>query len=59
MQKTKGLKSGDPKEQDTIIGPLITEDAVATVKGRVDDVVEKGRRCSPVAMWTAGTRRRS
>jgi acyl-CoA reductase-like NAD-dependent aldehyde dehydrogenase len=42
VEKTKGLKSGDPKEKDTIIGPLITEDAVATVKGRVDDVVEKG-----------------
>jgi acyl-CoA reductase-like NAD-dependent aldehyde dehydrogenase len=44
VEKTKGLKSGDPKEQDTIIGPLITEDAVATVKGRVDDAVAKGAR---------------
>ncbi len=42
VEKTKGLKAGDPKEQDTIIGPLITEDAVATVKGRVDDVVAQG-----------------
>ncbi len=42
VEKTKGLKSGDPKEQDTIIGPLITEDAVATVKSRVDDAVGKG-----------------
>ena len=42
VEKTKALKSGDPKEQDTIIGPLITEDAVATVKGRVDDAVGKG-----------------
>jgi acyl-CoA reductase-like NAD-dependent aldehyde dehydrogenase len=42
VEKTKGLKSGDPKEQDTIIGPLITDDAVATVKGRVDDVVALG-----------------
>jgi acyl-CoA reductase-like NAD-dependent aldehyde dehydrogenase len=44
VEKTRGLKSGDPKEQDTIIGPLITEDAVATVKGRVDDAVAKGAR---------------
>jgi acyl-CoA reductase-like NAD-dependent aldehyde dehydrogenase len=44
VEKTKGLKSGDPKEQDTIIGPLITEDAVATVKGRVDEAVAKGAR---------------
>jgi acyl-CoA reductase-like NAD-dependent aldehyde dehydrogenase len=41
-EKTKGLKGGDPKEQDTIIGPLISEDAVATVKSRVDDAVAKG-----------------
>jgi len=40
--KTKGLKVGDPKEMDTIIGPLINEEAVATVKARVDDAVSKG-----------------
>jgi acyl-CoA reductase-like NAD-dependent aldehyde dehydrogenase len=44
VEKTKGLKSGDPKEQDTIIGPLITDEAVAKVKGRVDDAVAKGAR---------------
>jgi acyl-CoA reductase-like NAD-dependent aldehyde dehydrogenase len=44
VEKTKRLKSGDPKEQDTIIGPLITEDAVATVRSRVDDAVAKGAR---------------
>jgi acyl-CoA reductase-like NAD-dependent aldehyde dehydrogenase len=44
VEKTKGLKSGDPREQDTIIGPLITEDAVAAVKNRVDDAVAKGAR---------------
>jgi acyl-CoA reductase-like NAD-dependent aldehyde dehydrogenase len=42
--KTKGLKAGDPKEHDTIIGPLINADALAMVKGRVDDVVAKGGR---------------
>jgi acyl-CoA reductase-like NAD-dependent aldehyde dehydrogenase len=42
--KTKTLKAGDPKEQDTIIGPLITGDALATVKARVDDAVAKGAR---------------
>jgi acyl-CoA reductase-like NAD-dependent aldehyde dehydrogenase len=40
--KTKSLKAGDPKERDTIIGPLITDDAVATVKARVDEAVAKG-----------------
>jgi acyl-CoA reductase-like NAD-dependent aldehyde dehydrogenase len=42
VEKTRTLKAGDPKEQDTIIGPLITEDAVATVKSHVDDAVAKG-----------------
>ena len=43
-EKTKGLKAGDPKEHDTIIGPLINEDAVETVRKRVDDAVAKGAR---------------
>jgi acyl-CoA reductase-like NAD-dependent aldehyde dehydrogenase len=43
-EKTKTLKAGDPKEPDTIIGPLITPEALATVKGRVDDAVAKGAR---------------
>jgi acyl-CoA reductase-like NAD-dependent aldehyde dehydrogenase len=43
-QKTSGLKVGDPKEHDTIIGPLITEQALETVRGRVDDAVSKGAR---------------
>jgi len=43
-EKTKGLKVGDPKEHDTIIGPLINEDALATVKSRVEDAVAKGAR---------------
>jgi acyl-CoA reductase-like NAD-dependent aldehyde dehydrogenase len=42
VEKVKGIKGGDPKEQDTIVGPLITEDALATVKRRVDDAVAKG-----------------
>jgi acyl-CoA reductase-like NAD-dependent aldehyde dehydrogenase len=41
-EKTSGLKAGDPKEHDTIIGPLITEQAVQLVKSRVDDAVAKG-----------------
>ena len=42
VEKTRALKAGDPKEQDTIIGPLITEAAVATVKKRVDEAVGQG-----------------
>jgi acyl-CoA synthetase (AMP-forming)/AMP-acid ligase II len=44
VAKTGTLKVGDPKEHDTIIGPLINEQALATVKGRVDDAVAKGAR---------------
>jgi acyl-CoA reductase-like NAD-dependent aldehyde dehydrogenase len=41
-EKTSGLKAGDPKEPDTIIGPLINESAVQTVTERVKDAVAKG-----------------
>jgi acyl-CoA reductase-like NAD-dependent aldehyde dehydrogenase len=43
-EKTKGLKVGDPKEHDTIIGPLINESALQSVKDRVADAVSKGAR---------------
>src|SRR5436853_1897232 len=43
-EKTAGLKAGDPKQPDTIIGPLITESALATVKARVDEAVAGGAR---------------
>jgi acyl-CoA reductase-like NAD-dependent aldehyde dehydrogenase len=42
VAKTKGLKTGDPKEQDTVIGPLINEDALATVKSRVEQALADG-----------------
>ncbi len=43
-EKTKTLKAGDPKEHDTIIGPLITESALQSVKERVEDAVKRGAR---------------
>ena len=43
-EKTKGLKVGDPKEHDTVIGPLINEQALALVKRRVDGAVADGAR---------------
>jgi acyl-CoA reductase-like NAD-dependent aldehyde dehydrogenase len=42
VEKTKGLKVGDPKEPDTIIGPLINESALQSVKDRVDGALAKG-----------------
>ncbi len=41
-EKTKGLKLGDPKEHDTVIGPLINEQALAMVRGRVEQAVADG-----------------
>jgi acyl-CoA reductase-like NAD-dependent aldehyde dehydrogenase len=41
-EKTSGLKAGDPKEPDTIIGPLINQSAVELVRDRVDEAVSKG-----------------
>jgi acyl-CoA reductase-like NAD-dependent aldehyde dehydrogenase len=41
-EKTNGLKAGDPKEPDTIIGPLINEQALETVRSRVEEAVSKG-----------------
>ncbi len=43
-RKTAGLKLGDPKEMDTIIGPLINAAALATVKRRVDAATAAGAR---------------
>ncbi len=44
VEKTKSLKTGDPKEHDTIIGPLINDAALAMVTGRVQDAVAAGAR---------------
>src|SRR5438067_257890 len=41
-EKTKTLKTGDPKEPSTIIGPLINESALQLVRERVQDAVAKG-----------------
>jgi acyl-CoA reductase-like NAD-dependent aldehyde dehydrogenase len=41
-EKTAALKAGDPREQDTIIGPLITESALNLVRERVESAVAAG-----------------
>src|SRR3954462_10383038 len=41
-EKTKTLKTGDPKEPSTVIGPLINESALQMVEERVRDAVAKG-----------------
>jgi acyl-CoA reductase-like NAD-dependent aldehyde dehydrogenase len=44
VDKTKSLKVGDPNEPDTIIGPLINEGALRSVKDRVEGAVANGAR---------------
>ena len=41
-EKTSGLKVGDPKEHDTIIGPVINPEALETIRARVDAAVASG-----------------
>ena len=42
VEKTNGLKAGDPNEHDTIIGPVINPGALEMIKSRVDDAVRGG-----------------
>ncbi len=40
--KTKTLKSGDPKQRETFIGPMISESEAERLKGWIDDAVDGG-----------------
>jgi acyl-CoA reductase-like NAD-dependent aldehyde dehydrogenase len=42
VAKTKGLKTGDPREHDTVIGPLINGSALDMVRSRVEGAVAAG-----------------
>ena len=42
VEKTNGLKAGDPNEHDTIIGPVINDEALQMIKRRVDGAVSAG-----------------
>jgi vanillin dehydrogenase len=41
-ERASSLKVGDPREQDTQIGPLVNSDAVERVTGHVEDAVARG-----------------
>ena len=45
VTKTKALKMGDPKEEDTFIGPVISENEGRRLKSWIDKAVEAGGRC--------------
>ena len=42
LVKTKALKSGDPKDTDTFIGPMISEDEATRLHGWITDAQERG-----------------
>ncbi|MDF3310569.1 aldehyde dehydrogenase family protein [Rhodococcus sp. T2V] len=44
VDKAKNLPLGNPLDEKTLIGPLITSEAVASVQHRVNDAVERGAR---------------
>ncbi|HAQ08481.1 MAG TPA: aldehyde dehydrogenase, partial [Bacillus bacterium] len=42
VEKSKGLKTGNPKEQDTMIGPLINRAAVDRILGEIEQAKSEG-----------------
>ncbi|MGB3752370.1 MAG: aldehyde dehydrogenase family protein [Parerythrobacter sp.] len=42
VAKTRTLKSGDPKQRETFIGPMISEGEAERLKGWIDDAVDGG-----------------
>ena len=42
IEKTKSLVAGDPKDRDTFIGPMISEDEASRLKGWIDEAVDGG-----------------
>ena len=42
VKKTATLVSGDPKDRDTFIGPMISEKEAGRLKGWIDDAVSSG-----------------
>jgi acyl-CoA reductase-like NAD-dependent aldehyde dehydrogenase len=45
VAKTEALKMGDPREEDTFIGPVISENEGKRLKNWIDTAVEAGGRC--------------
>jgi len=42
VAKTKGLKSGDPKDKETFIGPMISEGEAKRLHGWIESAIDKG-----------------
>ncbi|TVQ35147.1 MAG: aldehyde dehydrogenase family protein, partial [Wenzhouxiangella sp.] len=45
VKKVAGLKRGDPRDPDTFIGPMISEDDAKRVVEWITEAVDKGARC--------------
>ncbi|MEG6508865.1 aldehyde dehydrogenase family protein [Methyloligella sp. 2.7D] len=50
LAKTKTIKVGDPREEDTVVGPLIRQSQCEFIDGHIQDAVEKGAK-----LLTGGT----
>lgn len=42
VEHVKTIKVGDPNDEDTAVGPLISNDALKKIENHIDDAVEKG-----------------
>ncbi|QIQ85638.1 aldehyde dehydrogenase family protein [Erythrobacter sp.] len=42
VEKTKTLKAGDPKDRETFIGPMISDQEASRLKGWIDEAVDAG-----------------
>jgi len=42
VERTSALKAGDPKDRETFIGPMISEQEATRLKGWIDDAVAAG-----------------
>ncbi len=45
VEKIGGLKKGDPRDAETFIGPMISEDDAKRVVEWIEEAVDKGARC--------------
>ena len=42
VERASGLKVGDPREPDTVIGPLINQEQLDTLAAQVEDALQRG-----------------
>ncbi len=45
LEEARGWRMGDPRAEGVKVGPLVSPSAAETVKGLVDDAIDKGAEC--------------